>query len=110
PHPFRLLRPRRTRPRHSRAAEQRDEVAPPHSITSSAVASSVGGTLRPSVRAVCRLMTNSNLVGRITGSSDGFSQDATDIDPDLAILLSKVCPIAHQSADIGQNAIEIDRR
>ena len=35
---------------------------------------------------------------------------SADIDSDLAILLSKVCPIAHQSADIGQNAIEIDRR
>src|SRR5262245_63849444 len=40
----RLLRPRRKRP-CSRAAEQRDELAAPdHSITSSARASSVGGT------------------------------------------------------------------
>jgi hypothetical protein len=35
-----------------RAAEQRDERAAPHSITSSAVASSVGGTSRPSIRGV----------------------------------------------------------
>jgi hypothetical protein len=35
--------------RRSRAAEQRDELATPHSITSSARASSIGGTLRPSV-------------------------------------------------------------
>src|SRR2546421_6710357 len=34
-----------------------------HSITSSARASKVGGTSRPIVFAVCRLMTNSNLVG-----------------------------------------------
>src|SRR5262245_62895719 len=54
-HRNRLLRPRRERPRGS-AAEQRDEVAPPHSITSSARASSVGGTSRPSVLAVCRLI------------------------------------------------------
>ena len=34
-----------------------------HSITSSARASSVGGTLMPSALAVFRLMTSSNLVG-----------------------------------------------
>src|SRR5262249_57949328 len=57
-----LLRTRREGPR-SRAAEQRDEGAPlHHSITSSAVASSVGGMVRPSALAVLRLMTNSNLV------------------------------------------------
>src|SRR5262249_39016822 len=38
----RLLRARRERARRC-AAEQRDELAPPHSITSSARASSVGG-------------------------------------------------------------------
>src|SRR5262245_64674071 len=47
-----LLRARRERPRGRRAAEQRDELAPPHSITSSARASSVGGTSRPSILAV----------------------------------------------------------
>src|SRR5262245_51013917 len=47
-----------------RAAEQRDEVAPlHHSITSSATARSPGGTVRPSVLAALRLITNSNLVG-----------------------------------------------
>ena len=55
------------------AAEQRDEVAPPHSITSSARASSVGGTSRPSAVAVLRLSTSSYLVGPWTGSSAGFS-------------------------------------
>jgi hypothetical protein len=43
-----LLRARRERPRCCGAAEQRDELAPYHSITSSARASSVGGTVRPS--------------------------------------------------------------
>src|SRR5262249_43891725 len=57
----RLLRVRRERPR-SRAAEQRDELAPVHSITSSASASSLSGIWRPSVLAVCRLITSSNLV------------------------------------------------
>ena len=47
----RLLRPRRQRPRR-RTAEQRDELAPFHSITSSARASTVAGTVRCSIRAV----------------------------------------------------------
>src|SRR5262249_62245571 len=54
----RLLRARRERPRR-RAAEQRDELAALHSITSSARASSVGGTSRPSALAVLRLMIRS---------------------------------------------------
>src|SRR5262249_44914557 len=68
----RLLRARRERPR-GRAAEQRDERAPSHSITSSARASSVGGTSMPSARAVGRLMTKSNLVGCTTGRSAGLA-------------------------------------
>jgi hypothetical protein len=43
-------RPGRDRPRRRSAAEQRDELAPPHSISSSAMASSVGGTSRQSAR------------------------------------------------------------
>src|SRR5512144_1219914 len=43
-----------------------------HSITSSARASNVGGTSIPSALAVLRLMTNSNLVGCITGMSAGW--------------------------------------
>jgi hypothetical protein len=39
-------------------AEQRDELAARHSITSSARASNVGGTSRPSALAVIRLMTS----------------------------------------------------
>src|SRR6516165_5982340 len=69
----RLLRARRERPRGSRTAEQREELAAFHSITSSAVASSACGTLRPKTFAVCRLMTNSNLAARITGNSAAFS-------------------------------------
>src|SRR5262249_14952516 len=73
PHALTLLRPRRSRPRR-RAAEQRDELAPPdHSITSSARASSVSGTAKPSAFAVLRLITKSYLVGACTGRSDGFS-------------------------------------
>src|SRR5262249_17620125 len=67
-----LLRAHGERPR-CRAAEKRDEVAPPHSITSSARARSVGGTSRPSALAVVRLMRRSNLVGCSTGISAGFA-------------------------------------
>ena len=73
PHALGLLRARRERPRRRRAAEQRDELAPVHSITSSARASSVGGTVRPSILAVWALMTSSNLVDCTTGRSAGFA-------------------------------------
>src|SRR5262249_32785193 len=67
----RLLRSCRERPRRRRAAEQRDELASSHSITSSASASSDGGTSRPSALAGFRLITNSNLVGACTGRASG---------------------------------------
>ena len=44
-----------------------------YSITSSARASSDGGTVSPSSLAVLRLITNSCLVGACTGMSAGFS-------------------------------------
>src|SRR5215831_13568656 len=70
----RLLRARRERPGSRRAAKQRDELAAlHHSITSSARASSMGGTSSPSARAVGRLMMKSNLVDCTTGRSVGFS-------------------------------------
>src|SRR5262245_32199603 len=50
-------------------------VGPPshHSITSSAVASSFSGTVRPRLVAVFRLMANSNLTGASTGRSAGLA-------------------------------------
>jgi hypothetical protein len=72
-HAAALLRPRPERPCRRRASEQRDKVAPSHSITSSARASSVGGTVRPNALAVLRLMTSSILVACCTGRSAGFS-------------------------------------
>src|SRR5262245_251186 len=72
-HPLALLRTRRNRPGR-RPAEQGDELATPHhSITSSARASSVGGTSRPSALAILRLITSSYLLGACTGRSAGFS-------------------------------------
>src|SRR5262245_14446497 len=73
PHPITLLRARRDRPR-GRAAEQRDEFASgAHSITSSARASSDGGTSRPSTLAVLTLIASSYFVGACTGRLAGFS-------------------------------------
>src|SRR5262244_2730557 len=68
-----LLRARRERPRRSRTAEQRDELAALHSITSSARVSSVAGTARPSALAVLRLISSSNLVGNSIGRSPAFA-------------------------------------
>src|SRR5262249_46787115 len=69
----RLLRPRRERPHHCRAAEQRDERATLHSITSSARARNDSGIVSPSALAVLRLMTNSTFVTCCTGRSAAFS-------------------------------------
>src|SRR5262249_50961366 len=68
----RLLRARRERPRRG-GADERDKPAPFHSITSSASASNLSGTSRPSAFAVRRFMIISNFVGSSTGRSAGFS-------------------------------------
>ena len=60
-HRNRLLTPSRRKP------------GPPHSITSSARASRVGGTVMLIARAVLRLITSSNLMACSTGMSAGFS-------------------------------------
>ena len=53
---------------HSHPSKQR-----PYSITSSATESKPDGSVSPSAFAVLTLITNSNLIDCITGSSDGFS-------------------------------------
>src|SRR5215472_5705357 len=68
-----LLRAGHERPRCGRAAEQRDERAAFHSITSSAATSSLSGTVRPSVLAVWWLITSSSLVDCTTGRSAGLA-------------------------------------
>src|SRR5262249_52618854 len=67
----RLLRPRRQRPRR-RAADERDELAALHSITSSASASNLSGISRPRAFAATTLITSSYLVGNSIGKSPGF--------------------------------------
>ena len=60
-----------TPPPRCRAGDELTAAA--HSITSSARASSIGGTSRSSALAVLRLITSSNFVGCWTGRSPGFS-------------------------------------
>src|SRR5467141_3406529 len=48
-------------------------VALPYSMTSSAMASTPGGIVRPSIRAIWALMTSSNLVDCTTGKSAVFA-------------------------------------
>jgi hypothetical protein len=64
PHPLPLLRPQQT---HNLS------LSASYSITSSAIASMLGGTSRPIVLAVVKLMTSSYFVGCMTGNSAGFS-------------------------------------
>ena len=72
PVPPPVVAPAARPPRH-RAAKPRNELARSHHwITSSAVANSVSGTVRPSALAVARLMTSSNLVDCTTGRSAGL--------------------------------------
>src|SRR6202035_5574141 len=66
------LRARRNRPCRS-ATNQRYQVAAPHSMTSSAMASIDGGMATPRVLAVLRLMINSIFVDCCTGRSAGLS-------------------------------------
>src|SRR5262249_19122351 len=68
--PLALLCARRDRPRR-RAAEQRDERAALHSITSSAVPIIVAGASIPSDLAVLRLTARKILVGNSTSRSPG---------------------------------------
>src|SRR5262249_16608983 len=84
----------------------------PHSITSSARASSMGGTARPSIRAVSALLTRSNLLDCTTGRSAGLGplQDAAGIDTELAKRIHDVGSITHQPANFDKVARRIDRR
>src|SRR5205085_10788366 len=71
-----LLRTRRHGQDRSRS-QQRDELPPPHSITSSARSRNASDTASPIALAVFRLITISNLVGCITGRSVVFAPFST---------------------------------
>src|SRR6188472_4425333 len=68
-HRSRLLRTRRKRPCSRRTADERDELASPHSITSCARPSSVIGKVMPSGLAALKLRTSSIFTACSTGRS-----------------------------------------
>src|SRR4051794_32881496 len=69
--------------------------SPIHSITSSARASSCGGTSRPSVFAVLRLITSSYLVGALDGQIGGLLtlEDAIDVPCRTTIRINCIRPV-----------------
>ena len=82
-----------------------------HSITSSARASSVGGTSRPSALAVLRLMTSSYLVGclhRQVGRLLAL-EDAVDVAGRAPVLVDDIRPVGDQAAAGDEGAVGVDR-
>ena len=73
PDPALRLRAQRERPRSSYATQDQNQRAAPHSITSSARASRIGGSSILSSLAVLMLMTNSSLLACSTGKSAGLA-------------------------------------
>src|ERR1700730_12720499 len=61
------------RPCGCRTADKGDELASPHSITSSATSRMSRLIVSPTALAAFRLMTSSNVVGRSTGKSAGLA-------------------------------------
>src|SRR5262245_13338292 len=89
------------------------EINSSYSITSSARASSEGGTLRPSVLAALRLITKSNLVDSMTGRSAGFSPLRilpAYINAGLAIFVRNAGSVAHETASGDELTIMIECR
>src|SRR5258705_9514558 len=68
-----FLRDRTSPARSAMSGKCHEETFLDYSITSSAVASSEGGMVRPSAFAVLRLTISSNLVGCSTGRSPGLA-------------------------------------
>jgi hypothetical protein len=81
-----------------------------HSITSSAVASSVGEIVTPSAFAAFRLITRSNLVGCWIGRSPGLAPFTIDIIRRTTEQVSDVGAIGHQPAARGEQGDAIDCR
>ena len=100
------------RPCRRRAAEQRDELASDHSITSSARARSDAGTSRPIAFAVFEIdreLELDDLHDRQVSRLGSFENSA-DIDADLAIGVGKARSIAHQAAGLGEISPFVDCR
>ena len=100
----RLLRARRERPRRRRAAEQRDELAPLHSITSSARGEQRrrhGEAEHPGGLGVDDQLELGRLHDRQVRGL-GALEDAAGIDADLTIRIRNVGSVAHQPAGFGK--------
>ena len=81
-----------------------------HSITSSARASSVGGTSRPSAFAVLRLI-DQLVLGRCLHRQVGrllALEDAIDVASRAPELIDLIRPIGHQTAGSGEGTLEVD--
>ena len=80
-----------------------------YSITSSARASSIGGTSRPSALAVLRLITSSYLVGahRQVGRFLAL-EDAIDVAGRKPVLVWQIGPVGDQAAAGDGEAIGVD--
>ena len=100
PHPLGLLRARRQRPRR-RAADERDELAPPHSITSSARATKVGHV---EAERLGGLQIDHELVpGRRLHRQVGRPlalEDAVDVAGRAPVLIDKIIPVGDQAAAV----------
>ena len=82
-----------------------------YSITSSAIASTPDGTVRPSALAVLRLITNSNLVDCMIGRSAGLSPLRTPrVAACLPIAVGEAGSVTHQPAGRDKLPCLIDRR
>jgi hypothetical protein len=101
PQPVRLLRMCCNRPCRSHGSKQADEAACPHSITSSARASTLVGISRPIALAVVTLTTNSNwsVVHREFALLRP-EQDLVDVVGSARELARKVWHIGHQTAGL----------
>jgi hypothetical protein len=75
-------------PHCHRAAEQADELAPVHSITSSAATSSLSGMVRSNILAVEALITNSNLFDCTPASPPAYRRPWR-IDADIRDIFSE---------------------
>jgi hypothetical protein len=81
-----------------------------YSGTSSARASTLGGIVRPSVLAVLRLITSSNLLGSITGRSASVAPLSTRPTSDLSICVGDAAAVAYQPASCDELARIMDSR
>ena len=106
-----LLRPRRQRPSRRRTAEQRDELAPVHSITSSARASSDGG--HGEAECLGGLEVDHQLeIGRQLDRQIGrllAFEDAINIAGRATVLVEPIDPVGDQAAGGDIRAVGVGR-